>query len=80
LQIQETMLKYDFEIMYQKGSEMPADFLSWNVISQIFETKVNSMRIKNHQLELEQDQEPWIKEIKEWLLTGSECKTTTTIS
>jgi hypothetical protein len=28
LQIQETMLKYDFEIMYQKGSEMPADFLS----------------------------------------------------
>ena len=27
-QIQEAMIKYDFEIMYQKGSEMPADFLS----------------------------------------------------
>jgi hypothetical protein len=25
-QIQEAMLKYDFEIIYQKGSEMPADF------------------------------------------------------
>jgi len=27
-QIQEAMLKYDSEIIYQKGSKMPADFLS----------------------------------------------------
>ncbi len=27
-QIQEAMLQYDFEIIYQKGSEMPVDFLS----------------------------------------------------
>jgi hypothetical protein len=27
-QIQEAKLKYDFEIIYQKGSEMTADFLS----------------------------------------------------
>jgi hypothetical protein len=31
--IQEAMLQYDFEIHYQKGAEMPADYLSRNIAS-----------------------------------------------
>ena len=31
-QLQEIMNTYDFEIMYKKGSEMPADFLSRNAV------------------------------------------------
>jgi hypothetical protein len=31
-------------------------------------------------LVLYQDQEPWIKEIKDWMLNGAECKTSSTIS
>jgi hypothetical protein len=31
--IQEAMLNYDFEIHYRKGEEMPADYLSRNVLS-----------------------------------------------
>ena len=30
--LQEAMLTFDFEIMYKKGSEMPADFLSRNMV------------------------------------------------
>ncbi len=29
---------------------------------------------------LDQDQEPWIKKIKDWMINGSECKTTSAIS
>jgi hypothetical protein len=31
--IQEAMLQYDFEIHYRKGEEMPADYLSRNILS-----------------------------------------------
>jgi hypothetical protein len=31
-QMQEAMNQFDFEIVYQKGSEMPANFLSRNVV------------------------------------------------
>jgi hypothetical protein len=79
-QIQEAMLKYNFEIIYQKGSEMPADFLSRNVISQLRQKRVNSLQFETQDFELEQDKEPWIKEIKDWMMTGSECKTPTAIS
>ena len=30
--LQEAMLTFDFEIMYKKGSEMPANFLSRNMV------------------------------------------------
>jgi hypothetical protein len=33
--MQEAMNTYDFEIIYQKGSEMPADYLSQNVVDSI---------------------------------------------
>jgi hypothetical protein len=50
------MMRYDFEIIYQRGSEIPADFLSQNVICQIFQANVNNLWIKNHQFEFEQGQ------------------------
>jgi hypothetical protein len=31
--IQEAMLQYDFEIHYRKGEEMPADYMSRNILS-----------------------------------------------
>jgi hypothetical protein len=73
-QIQEAMLKYDFEIIYQEGSKMPADFPSQNVVSQLKQKRINSLQFENQDFELEQDKEPWIKEIKDWMMTGSECK------
>jgi hypothetical protein len=33
--LQEAMNTFDFEIVYKKGSEMPADFLCRNVINSI---------------------------------------------
>jgi len=33
--LQEAMLEFDFETVYKKGSEMPADFLSRNVVNAI---------------------------------------------
>ncbi len=57
-QIQEAMLKYDFEIIYQKGSEMPADFLSLNVVSQLRQKRINSLQFENQDFGLEQDKEP----------------------
>jgi hypothetical protein len=36
--IQEAMLNFDFDIIYKKGSEMPADFLSRNTINSLQES------------------------------------------
>jgi hypothetical protein len=57
--MQEAMNTYDFEIIYQKGSEMPADYLSRNV--------VNSIQIEDGQMEKAQDAEEWISDIKKWM-------------
>ncbi len=54
-QIQEAMWKYDFEIMNQKGSKMPADFLSRNVVSQLQLNRINSLKLDDHNLVLYQD-------------------------
>ncbi len=35
LRLQEAMNTFDFDIIYKKGSEMPADYLSRNLISAI---------------------------------------------
>ena len=58
--LQETMNQYDFEIIYKKGSEMPADFLSRNI--------VESISLTNEQLIQQQDLDPFIKIIKAFLL------------
>jgi hypothetical protein len=64
-QMQEAMSTYDFEIIYQKGSEMLADYLSQNV--------VNSIQIEDGQMEKDQDAEEWISDIKKWMLNGTQA-------
>ena len=58
--LQEAMNNFDFEIIYKKGSEMPADFLSRNVI--------DSVSWDNLQLQHEQQNDPLIKALKAYLL------------
>ena len=58
--LQEVMNEYDFEIFYKKGSEMPADFLSRNV--------VGAISWDNEEFQKAQDQDPVCKAIKAYLL------------
>jgi len=58
--LQEMMNSYDFTIQYKKGSEMPADFLSRNV--------VDSIKWDDMNLAQEQDKDELIRGIKEFLL------------
>ncbi len=59
-QLQEAMNIFDFEIVYKKGSEMPADFLSQNVI--------DSISWNYEQIQEEQWKDPLIKALKNYLL------------
>jgi hypothetical protein len=54
--MQEAMNTYDFEIIYQKSSEIPADYLNRNV--------VDSIQIEDGQMEKAQDAKEWISNIK----------------
>ena len=58
--LQEIMNTYDFEIIYKKGSEMPADFLSRNVIS--------SISLENQDLANHQQQDPFLSKLRMFLL------------
>ena len=58
--LQEVMNTYDFEIIYKKGSEMPADFLSRHAI--------NAISWESTALKDEQDRDPLIKALKQFLL------------
>ena len=58
--LQEAMNTFDFEIVYKKGSEMPADFLSRNVI--------DSISWNNEEIQQEQQKDPLIKALKNYLL------------
>ena len=60
--LQEAMSLFDFEIMSQSGSELPADLRSQNLVNQI---DFDNSKWKNFQ-----DKEPWIYECKEWLLNN----------
>lgn len=60
--IQKAMLEFDFEIVHLAGKEMPADFLSRNVVGLI--------NFDNDKWKQAQEEEPWIQQCKEWLLTG----------
>jgi putative transposase len=57
--LQEAMNSYDFEIIYKKGSEMPADFLSRNVTALSWESR---------ELVREQEKDPLARAIKKYLL------------
>ena len=58
--LQEIMNTYDFEIMYKKGSEMPADFLSRNA--------VNTISLNNSDLAEKQQQDKFLAMLRNFLL------------
>ncbi len=58
--LQEAMNTFDFEIIYKKGSEMPADYLSRNLISAI--------SWDSQELLQAQAADPLIKALKSFLL------------
>ena len=58
--LQEIMNTYDFKIIYKKGSEMPADFLSRNVIGAI--------SLENQNLAHLQQQDPFLMKLRQFLL------------
>ena len=60
--LQEAMLEFDFETVYKKGSEMPADFLSRNV--------VNAISFSNKDLKEGQQQDPKLVALYDYLMTG----------
>ena len=60
--IQKAMLEFDFEILHLAGAEMPADFLSRNVVSAIHDN--------TEKWQIAQENEKWIRECKRSLLTG----------
>ena len=58
--LQEVMNTYDFDIIYKKGSEMPADYLSWNL--------VNAILWDASTLQQAQNADPLLKALKSFLL------------
>jgi hypothetical protein len=58
--LQEVMNSYDFEIIYKKGSEMPADYLSRNIVSAI--------SWDSSTLAQAQNADPLLKALKNFLL------------
>ena len=54
------MNEFDFEIVYKEGKEIPADFLSRNV--------VNAISYEGRELKEEKDNDPFIKALKAYLL------------
>ena len=61
--MQEAMNEYDFEIIYQKGSEMPADYLSRNVVDVI--------QIDDEEIIQAQNDTVWIKQVKSNMLNNT---------
>jgi len=58
--LQEAMGRYDFEIRYKKGSEMPADYLSRNV--------VEAISWETNDLQTAQENDNLLKALKNFLL------------
>ena len=58
--LQEVMNTYDFDIIYKKGSEMPADYLSRNL--------VNAISWDSSTLQQAQNADPLLKALKSFLL------------
>ena len=59
--LQEAMLEYDFKIVYKNGAEMPADFLSRNVLA--------SVDVFNDDLPRLQQEDDFIKTISNYIKT-----------
>ncbi len=70
-QLQEIMNTYDFDIIYKKGSEMPADYLSQNFIAAIF---WDASALQNAQ-----NADPLLKALKIFYLTKN-CPTTPNVN
>jgi hypothetical protein len=58
--LQQAMQAFDFQIMYKKGSEIPADFLSRNL--------VDAVSWHPHTFKAEQEHDPFIVALKMFLL------------
>ena len=58
--LQEIMNTFDFEIVYKKGSEMPADFLSRNVVA--------SINFENVELAAQQQKDDFLAAMRNFLL------------
>jgi transposase InsO family protein len=58
--LQEMMNTFDFEIMYKKGAEMPADFLSRNVVA--------SINLNNEELAQKQQEDEFLAKLRNFLL------------
>ena len=58
--MQEAFSEFDFKIVYKKGSEMPADFLSRNV--------VELLDYEHSEWVEKQNSEEWIKQVKDFML------------
>jgi hypothetical protein len=63
--MQEAMKQFYLKIICQKGIEMPADFLSRNVVEVIQ---------ADDQMEKDQENKECIEQIKAWVLNITECK------
>ena len=61
--LQEAMLTFNFEIMYKKGSEMPADFLSRNMV-------VDSITFDEDKIRDEQMLDPRLQALKKLLYSN----------
>ena len=61
--LQEAMLEYDFVIKYKSGSEMPADFLSRNVLA--------SIDVFNEDLPKLQQQDKFIMAVRNFIMWGT---------
>ncbi len=69
--LQEVMNTYDFDIIYKKGSEMPVDYLSRNL--------VNAISWDSSTLQQAQNADPLLKALKSFLLNkelphGAKCQ------
>ena len=62
--LQEAMLTFDFEIVYKKGSEMPADFLSRNMV-------VDSISFDEDKIQDEQMLDPKLVALKKLLYSNT---------
>ena len=62
----EAWTKYDFDIKYKKGSEIPADFLSCNA--------VEAIDIFDDNWKLAQEQDKYCKIVKQHIFKKKSCK------
>ena len=66
-QLQEAMLTFDFKIVYKKGTEMPANFLSRNMV-------VDGIPFDEDKIRDEQMLDPRLQALKK-LLYSNKCTT-----